>query len=288
MTGRQIPPQLQRTARAAARALGRATAGARMDPSFLIVGAQRCGTTSMYKMLTRHPAVLPAVLHKGVHYFDTGYDHGISWYRGHFPLRRTARRVERVTGVLPVTGESSPYYMFHPLAAQRISAAYPDIKLIVLLRDPVERAYSAHTHETARGYEDQPFEHAVDLEPSRLDGEVERMLADPGYQSHHHQHNAYLARGRYVEQLEQLEKVLGRDRIHVVDSHQFFDAPEPTYDAILAHLGLPRWQYPPFGRHNARPRLDMAPSLRARLDEYFLPFDERLAGWLGETPSWRR
>ena len=174
----------RRTARAMARGAGRLTSGARTTPDVLIVGGQRCGTTSLFKTLRQHPAVLPPVLHKGVHYFDTGYPRGMGWYRAHFPLRATAARVQRRTGVRPITVESSPYYMFHPLAAERIDRDLPGVKVLVLLRDPVERAYSAHAHELARGFETEDFRTALDLEEERLDGEVERLLADPGYRSH--------------------------------------------------------------------------------------------------------
>ena len=79
-----------------------------MLPGFLIVGAQRCGTTSMYRTLSQHPAVLKAVLHKGVHYFDTGYDHGLAWYQGHFPLRARAAAARRVTGDEPADVRVQP------------------------------------------------------------------------------------------------------------------------------------------------------------------------------------
>ena len=279
---------VQRTARAVARTAGRLTSGARMTPDFLIIGGQRCGTTSLYKTLREHPAVLPAVLHKGVHYFDTSYGEGMAWYRGHFPLEATARRVERRTGVRPQTFESSPYYMFHPLAAQRIAQDLPGIKVVVLLRDPVERAYSAHAHEVARGFETEDFETALALEETRLAGEVERLLADPGYTSHSHQHHAYLQRGRYVEHLQRLEGIFGRDRMHVVDSHRFFTEPEPVYDGVLEFLGLPDAGYPVFERHNARPRSPMADELRQRLEEHFASYDERLTEWLGRPVSWRQ
>src|SRR5580692_9445955 len=126
-----------------------------MLPGFLIVGAQRCGTTSMYRALSEHPEVRKAVLHKGVHYFDMNYGRGLGWYRAHFPLARGGG----------VTFESSPYYLFHPLAAERIAADLPGVKLIVLVRDPVERAYSAYTHERARGFETESFEQAIEREP---------------------------------------------------------------------------------------------------------------------------
>ena len=71
---------------------------------------------------------------------------------------------------MPITGESSPYYLFHPLAAERIARDLPDVRLVVLLRDPVERAYSAYTHERARGFETETFARALELEPERLAG----------------------------------------------------------------------------------------------------------------------
>src|ERR1022692_3992095 len=187
-------PPIKRAAHSVTVTAGHLTHSARMLPSFLIVGAQRCGTTSMYRALSQHPAVLKAVLHKGVHYFDTDYDRGVAWYQGHFPLRARAALVRRATGEIPLTFESSPYYMFHPLVAQRISRDLPGVKLLVLVRDPVERAYSAHAHELARGYETEPFEQALELEDQRLAGEAERIIRQPGDHSHSHQHHAYLDR----------------------------------------------------------------------------------------------
>jgi hypothetical protein len=283
-----VSPPAARAAQAVYLTAGRLTSGARMLPGFLIIGAQRCGTTSMYRALSQHPAVLKAVLHKGVHYFDMNYGRNLRWYQAHFPLTAKAGRVQAATGTAALTFESSPYYMFHPLAAVRIASDLPGVKLLVLVRDPVERAYSAHAHELARGYETETFERALELEPRRLSGEAERMTASPGYLSHSHQHHAYRARGQYADQLELLEKQFSADRIHVVDSGDFFARPEPAYDGVLDFLGLPHRGYPSFERHNARPRSGMPEELRARLDEYFQPYDERLGRWLGDTPSWRR
>jgi len=281
------PTAARRAAHSLSVSTGRLTHRARMLPGFLIVGAQRCGTTSMYRTLSQHPAILKAVLHKGVHYFDTGYDHGLAWYQGHFPLRAHAALARRATGEVPLTFESSPYYMFHPLAAERISRDLPGVKLLVLVRDPVERAYSAHAHELARGFETEPFERALELEDQRLAGEAERIISQPEYLSYSHQHHAYLTRGIYSDQLERLDQLVGRDRVHVVDSGRFFTDPEPVYDGVLEFLGLRRHGYPVFERHNARPRSPMPETLRATLNDRFLPSDERLTRWLGQPPSWR-
>jgi len=287
-SGSDLGDRLKPAGRRMARSYGRLTSGARVLPSFLLVGAQRSGTTSLWRALADHPSVLPAVWHKGVHYFDTGYDQGLHGYRAHFPLRLTAERVTRGTGTPAQAFESSPYYMFHPLAPERIARELPDVHLLVLLRDPVDRAYSAYAHELARGYENVSFPEAIELEPERLRGEQERILADPHYNSHRHQHNAYVARGQYVDQLQRLEKHVGRDRLHVIDSNDFFTAPAATYADALRFLQLPLAGSPSFGRHNARDRAGMPASLRRRLSEHFQPYDERLAEWLGVTPSWRR
>jgi len=283
-----VSPPAMRAVHTISLSAGRMTRRGRMLPAFLIIGAQRCGTTSMYRTLSQHPAVLKAVLHKGVHYFDMNYGQGLGWYQAHFPLAARARHIENSAGIKPLTFESSPYYLFHPLAPARIARDLPGVKLLVLVRDPVERAYSAYAHELARGYESEPFERALEMEEDRLSGEVERIVADQGYLSHSHQHHAYRTRGQYADQLEALERHFGPDRVHVVDSGDFFTSPEPVYDRVLDFLGLPRRDYPDFGRHNSRSRSAMPEKLRAKLGEHFLPYDERLARWLGDAPSWRR
>ena len=285
----RVPQVMKRLAHAGSRSLGRVTAGARMTPSFLLCGGQRCGTTTLYRALAAHPAILKPVLHKGVHYFDTGYHHGPRWYRAHFPLRRTAQRVAARTGVPPLAFESSPYYLYHPHAARRIAAELPDVKVIVLVRDPVERAHSQYAHERARGFESEPdFGRALALEPLRLRGEAERMLADPHHYSFSHQHHAYRARGEYARYLAAMAAALGRERILVLESAELFTTPHALYDRVLDFLGLPRGPYPRFERHNARPRPPVPERIRRELSAYYEPFDAALADWLGRTPSWRR
>ena len=281
-------PRLQELARATARATGRLTASARMTPSFLIVGAQRCGTTSMYKTLSQHPMVLPAVLHKGVHYFDTGYGHGPAWYRGHFPLLAARRRAAPAPGRLPITGESSPYYMFHPLAGQRIARDLPACRLLVLLRDPVERAYSAHTHETARGFETEPFERALELEPVRLAGEEAKLIADPTYQSP----LAPAPRLRDPRPVRRPAAPAGGAVRPGPDARGGQPAVlhRPRAGVRRGHR-LPRHRCRPSGivfeQHNARPRSPMPDSLRAKLEDQLADSDAELESWLGPPPSWR-
>lgn len=285
-----VPTPVKRIAHLGSRSYGRLTAPARILPTFLICGGQRCGTTSLYRALAAHPAVLKAVLHKGVHYFDTNYHRGSGWYRGHFPLLRAAARIERAYGVPAQVFESSPYYMYHPLALPRIARDLPGVKMIVLVRDPVERAYSQHAHEVARGFETElSFARALALESARMRGQEERLRRDPRYYSFSHQHHAYRGRGEYVRYLDRMAKLLEPDRIQVVESERFFADPEPVYDEVLDFLGLPRLGYPTFVQHNARSRPALlSPALRADLRAYFAPYDGRLTRWLGRPPAWRR
>lgn len=282
--GDALLPAVQR----AAYLTGRATSPLRVVPNLLICGAQRCGTTSMYQTLRQHPAVSRPVARKGVHFFDdVTYANGMAWYRAHFPLRARVARRAQATGEPPVIFESSPYYLFHPAAAARIAAALPEAKALVLVRDPVERAYSAYTHEFRRGYETESFERALELEDQRLDGEEERLLADPRYASHPHRHQAYLRRGRYIDQIERLVAALGSGRVLVLDADDFFTDPRPVWEQVSAFVGLSDFQ-PRFERHNARPRTPMPAPLRAKLEVAFEDSDERLTRWWRRTPSWRR
>ncbi|WP_396452677.1 sulfotransferase domain-containing protein [Actinomadura sp.] len=287
---RDAPQWVKEAGRAATRAGGRLTAGARMLPDFLMVGTQRGGTTSLFRALAAHPAVIQPNFHKGVHYFDVNYPRGLSWYRGHFPVRQLAERraAAAMDGAAPMAFESAGYYMHHPLAPERIARDLPGVKLIVLLRDPVVRTYSAHKHELARGFETEPFERALDLEAERLAGEVEKIKADPGYVSHSHRHHSYVDRSQYADQIERLFELFGRDRVLVLFAEDFFSEPEPCYDSILEFLGLPHWRPASFERHNARPGSPLPDRLQRRLADHFAPYDDKLAALLGTEPAWRR
>lgn len=279
----RLRPQLLR----AADLIGQGTRRQRALPGLLIAGGQRCGTTSMYKALVQQPAIFRPVWRKGVHYFDVAFEHDLDWYRGHFPLQAQLDRSSRKHATRALCFESSPYYLFHPLAADRIAASLPEVKILVLVRDPVERAYSAHAHEQARGFEDLSFEQALEAEPARLEGEEERLRRDPGYESKAHRHQAYRQRGEYAPQLERLAELFGRERVKVVDSHRFFETPQVVYSDVLDWLRVAATRTALFDRYNGRPRLSMPEHLRRQLEEHFAPYDEMLEPWLGHQPTWR-
>src|SRR6266511_3399072 len=189
--------------RAGGRLLARATSGARMLPGFLVIGTKRGGSTSLYEYLIRHPDVAGCLLTKGSHYFDVNFGRGWSWFRAAFPLAGGRRAI---------AGEASPYYMFHPLAPQRIAAALPEVRLIAVLRDPVERAWSHYRYERHRGYEDLPFEEALRREPERLAGEAER--------------------------LERIHALIPPSRVLVLQSEALFGDTDAELERVWRFLGL--------------------------------------------------
>lgn len=280
------PEPLTRLGRRGYTRISGATAGLRMAPGFILIGAQRCGTTSLFRALTAHPQVMPPTFRKGVNYFDLNYHRGAQWYRAHFPVTEIARLRAGRHGP-PVACEASGYYLYHPQAAERLGHDMPAVKLVVMLRDPVERAFSAHKHESARGYDQQDFQRALELEDDRLAGEIERMRADPGYESFAHRHHSYRHRGQYAEQLERVYEFFPRAQVHVIDSAAYFSQPAREYRELLAFLGLRPFE-PAFAAANARPSPPMEAKCRRMLEEHYHPHDERLAKLLGRQPGWVR
>src|SRR5437764_5111475 len=128
------------------------TSSLRLLPDFLIIGTQRGGTTSLYHYLKTHPCVQLANT-KDTHFFDKKFNKGLSWYRGHFPTRLGKYYTQRVRQQPFVTGEASPSYLFHPHAPGRVAQLLPSARLIVLLRNPVDRAYSQYFHAVKLGHE---------------------------------------------------------------------------------------------------------------------------------------
>lgn len=283
-----VPKPVQPLARRAYLSVGPMTSKFRMAPSFMVIGGQRCGTTTIFKTLSDHPQVMRPPVEKGTDYYTLNYGRGIDWYRGHFPLRLSGQIQSRVSSTSAVAFEACTYYMFHPFALERLAVDFPDIKLVAMLRDPVERAYSAYKHELARGFETETdFLHALDLEDQRLEGEIAKMRANPSYESHAHRHQAYLRRGQYVDQLERAFRYFPREHVHVMDSEAFFARPAEEFARLVDFLGLDPYAPARFEQHNARPGVPMPRAAQERLMQHYAPYDARLEELLHRPLAWR-
>lgn len=263
----------------------------RLMPDFIIIGAMRGGTTSLYRYLTDHPQIGSAYM-KEVHFFDVYYHKGLSWYRSQFPSSVQKYYAERVQKHTFVTGEASPYYLFHPHAPQRIAKTLPQVKLVVLLRNPVSRAYSHYYHEVAGGHETLSFEEAIDREEERIGKEVEKLAGNGRYVSFNHRHFSYLSRGIYVDQLKVWMELFPKEQFLILKSEDFYADPAAGLKQVLQFINVPdvgiKDLKEEYEQLNTTKPPKMEPTTRKRLMEYFEPHNTRLYDYLGVDFGWEK
>ena len=200
-------------------------------PDFLGIGTQKGGTTYLHGLLTQHPQVFLAHP-KELHFFSLQHQRGLEWYASHFAKAKAEQRC----------GEVTPYYLFHPLAAERIAAALPAVKLIVLLRDPVERALSQYFHSKRLGLEPLALEEALAAEAERLVDAEEALMRGEVHRSH--QQHSYLSRSCYEQQLPRFEALFGADQLLVLRSEALFEQPQRIWEEVLGFLELDDYPLP--------------------------------------------
>ncbi len=288
-----IPNQAKEGAKQLVRGYGSATATWRPMPDFLVLGTKRGGSTSAWRYLIQHPQVMPMVTKwenlKSPHYFYWHYDKGEAWYRSHFPTVAARHAVQRrLGGKRVITGESSPYYLFDPRVPARAARDLPEARFLVLLRDPVKRAYSHYWERIDNDVEPLSFEEALAAEPARVQGELEKMAADPYYYSRPHDWYTYRERGIYAPQLRRWFDAVGRDRVKVIISEDMYRDPQPVMDDMSLFLGIEARPIPDFKQHNYRPSEPMREDTKAELREFYTPHNAELAELLGRELPWGR
>jgi hypothetical protein len=297
VTGRKrIPGPVVGAGRGVVRGYGLATARLRQGPDFLLIGAKRGGSTSLYYTLLQHSRILPLFPSarlvgktdhtKGVHYFDSNYPRGAAWYRSHFPTDAARRRSEQAAGGPVVVGEGSPYYLFHPLAAERAGNDVPQARILLILRDPIERAFSHYRERLREGAEDLSFAEALAAEPDRLKGEEDRIRNEPGYVSYAHEQQSYRAQSEYAPALARWLERFPREQVHVLAAEHFYAEPQRACDSVFAFLGLPAAPLRDMRPWNAAPSRKLEPKVRQELAEHFAPYNAELERMLGQSFPW--
>lgn len=251
-------------------------------PDFLIIGAQKSGTTSLYSYLGQHPQLMPS-LKKEVHFFDGGlnsnvdnFNKGEAWYRSHFPLNRNTDRK---------AFEVSPLYIFNPLVPQRIAKLIPEVKLIAILRNPVERAISHYFHERRLGHESLSIMEALQKEEERL----KPVIAKQDYKNDAFRHYSYKSRGVYHEQIKRYLDYFPMNRILVMNSETLFKQPEDTLRRIFQFIGIDQ----EFTVKNLKPRnvgkknrTEIDSDVYDYLEDYFRPHNQYLYELIGQNYGW--
>lgn len=246
----------------------------RLLPDFLVIGAMRGGTSSLYKYLSGHREVI-ASLRKETSYFSRHFYRGEGWYRAHFPLAAHRRWAEAHDRRL-VTFEADPGYLVDPRAPGRAAQLLPRAKIVAVLRDPVDRAVSHHQHMVRLGFEPLSFADAVAAEDSRIEADLERLSTDTAYHSARFERFSYLHRGFYAPQLDRWLAHYPRPRILVIRSEDLFHEPVRSWTALMTFLDLDVTVPRAFANHSYRggglsdrPQLDIPSTLRAELDVRF-------------------
>ena len=228
-------------------------------PNFIICGTQKGGTTSLYYYLREHPQIfLPSK--KEIHFFDLNYKKGIDWYKRHFRGARNSN--------IKAIGEVTPSYMYLEEVPERIHEILPDVKLIFILRNPIDRAYSHYWHEVALGYEWLPFEEAIKAEEERLTrGDIISRL-----------HYSYLDRGKYIEQIRRFRKYFSKEQMLILITEELKSNPEKTMRRIFEFLQVdPEFKSERWHRKfytGKRPRIKTLQYIRGklhRISEYYYP-----------------
>lgn len=246
-------------------------------PHFLIIGTQKGGTSSLYSALTQHPQILRAA-RKEVHFFDQHYSRGQTWYTRQFPTC-TAEQI---------TGEASPFYMAHPLAAQRIAEHCPSVKLLVLLRNPADRAISHYHQEFRRQHDPLSLQEALIAEEKRTQADWQ-ALADGKLLTHSAaQRFSYRERGHYAQQLQPFLQRFPREQIAIYSSEQFFQEPFAVLAPLYRFLGVdPSFQPPDLfprkpGNYGAADQ-----AVRQSLVQYYEPHNTALFSLIGQRFDWQ-
>jgi hypothetical protein len=261
----------------------RLTWSGRALPDFIVVGAQKSGTTSMFAYLSQHPQLL-APSKEEVHFFDGGLDpridsfkKGKPWYCAHFPLQKQMSPGQK-------TFETSPLYIFNPLAPRRIADLLPRVKMIALLRNPTERAISHYFHERRKGKEPLPISQAFQEENRRL----EPVIKSGDYKNLVFIHQSYKARGLYKEQLERYFRYFSREQILVISSEEFFAKPDLCLRRVFAFVGVdPEYRVSNLMPRNvANNKSEVEPGVSEYLDSFFKPHNQELYEMLGEDYGW--
>ena len=259
-----------------------ATSCLREFPDFVIIGSAKCGTTSLYDFIVKHPNVKPAVT-KEIMYFTSWYDHGTRWYRSNFPTNISKYYSYKKTGQRVLTGEATPRYLIYNTTAPRMKKIMPDVKLIVILRNPVDRAYSDY-HHRKKGtilhnfIQEMSFEEYIKME------ELANSIYDVPL---HLTYYRVLKTSVYIDHIQNWFKYYDRKQFLFLRTEDFYKNPQQTLDRVFDFLGLP-----PFKANNltnlnvGNYKKKMNEGTRKHLIEYYKPHNERLYKLLQHDFEW--
>ena len=256
-------------------------------PNFLIIGAAKGGTSSLYDYLIQHPNVFSCII-KEPNYFSMYFDRSAEWYRSFFPFSFSKYYFEKIKKKKFVTGEASTEYYWHPHAPKRAQQIVPNAKIIFLLRNPADRAFSHYQMCCRAGIEQLSFEEAIKREEERTSEEYQKMLKDEYYFSAKFSSYAYIRKSIYIDFIQNWMKYFPKEQFMFIKSESFFENPGKILNDVLKFLELPELKLSQYKitRQGIYEKMDN--KIRNKLLTYFKPHNEKLYKFLDSDFGWER
>lgn len=248
-------------------------------PDFIIIGAQKGGTSALFHTLKNHTYTIPSAV-KEVHYFDDDEWYNkkrVFEYHSFFPLPKFFHPKRKAF-------EATPLYIFHPEVPHRLYKFNPRLKLIITLRDPAERAFSAwtmyHHHfksgNNTRYHDPRTFSNAIS-------DQIENMENESFYDNK----IAYVKRGIYHEQIERYFSYFPKDQLLIIDSNELKNRPDDVLKRIQDFIEIPYEKLKPINANSRRvDERDKYLDDIKFLKEFYKPHNERLFALIGERFEW--
>ena len=254
----------------------------RVLPDFIIIGSMKCGTTSLYYDICEHPCASPAAYDE-IGFFDSNFHLGLNWYRSMFPTKRRIEDIRRKEGVA-ITGEDTPFYFWNPVAAKRIQKLLPNIKLITILRNPIDRAYSEYQDLVSSESNSPSFETFIENEINtrRKDSS---LITEENFEIFN-QKNSYLLKGIYVDQLKIWAGLFPKEQIFTLSTENLNSEPITALESVFQYLNLPDYKIKNIQRQKQKKYTPMNSQTRKILIEFFKPHNERLFKFIGKKFDW--
>ena len=259
------------------------TSSSRALPNFIIIGAVRCGTTSLYQNICEHPNVISAKQDE-IGFFDSNFHLGLNWYKSFFPKNDELKKLKEEKGV-GITGEDTPFYLWNELVCDRILKTVPDCKLIIILRNPVNRAYSNYQLSIRNGKENLSFKEVIDIEKKQLanDGIYLDNKINLGKFKHP---RSNLIKGWYYEQVKMWIEKFPQNQILVISTEELENKPQETMDIVFNFLKLPKYKMKQFQKLKFVKYQNMNYETKKELLKYFEPKNERLFSLINKEFNW--
>ena len=252
----------------------------RVLPDFIIFGTVRSGTTSLYYNICEHPCIEPADIDE-IGFFDSNYKFGVNWYKSHFPtINKKNIILEKEKYFL--TGEDTPFYFWSKDSTNRIFGLIPKIKLIAILRNPVDKAYSTFQLGVRSGNEKKSFEIAI-KEEIKLIEEKKKSFDNPLSYSGI---RVNLIQGMYVEQLKFWFEKFPRNQILVLSTEDLSNEPNTVLKNVFEFLNVPDKKITNLQKRKVAKYPKMESKTREFLLKFFKPHNEKLFKLVGKKFGW--